>query len=111
MEAKNNKIDFKGKVTYISGKISGLEKHEYMKHFSDAEEFIRRHNGTPVNPAIFGEMYYPFIGYFPTLKACLAMLDGCDAIYMLKGYEDSYGAMSELGHAKVAEMDIFYEDE
>ena len=110
METRNSKVDFEGKVTYISGKISDRKKSEYTNHFNKAEEFIRSHNGIPVNPIPFGEKYYNLIGYFPTLKACIAMLDGCEAIYMLQGYKDSYGAMSELGHAKAIGMTVFYEE-
>ncbi len=43
------------------------------------------------------------------LKGDIEMLKRCDAIYMLKGYEGSEGAMIELATAAIKNLEIIYE--
>ena len=44
------------------------------------------------------------------LKGGLAFLEKCDAIFLLKGYETSAGAMCELELAKKLNLEIYFED-
>ena len=45
------------------------------------------------------------------MKMCFCMLDMCDNICMLKGWEKSCGANRELGYATAKKKTIFYEYE
>ena len=40
---------------------------------------------------------------------CFCMLDMCDSIYMIKGWEKSCGANREYGYALAKDMMIMYE--
>ena len=45
------------------------------------------------------------------MKMCFCMLDMCDSIYMIKGWEKSFGANREYGYALAKDMIIMYEKE
>lgn len=40
------------------------------------------------------------------MDICFAMIRAADAIYLLKGYEESKGAMAELAYAEKLELEI-----
>jgi len=44
------------------------------------------------------------------LDGDLEIISRCDAIYMLKGFEDSKGATAELERALDLGLDVYYED-
>ena len=84
---------------YLSGKISGLPRQEYMKRFADAEEHLRGLgyevcNPTKALPCRF-LWIYKILGYKLTLLYDLWLLSRCDKIYMLSGSESSKGAFLE----------------
>ena len=84
---------------YLSGKISGLPRQEYMKRFADAEEHLRGLgyevcNPTKALPCRF-LWIYKILGYKLTLLFDLWLLSRCDKIYMLSGSESSKGAFLE----------------
>lgn len=43
------------------------------------------------------------------LETDLVLVDSCDAIFMLKGWEPSYGANREYGYALAKGLDIMFE--
>lgn len=103
------------KTIYISGPITNDP--DYMNHFIKAEtdiylevakgnmEFTSVINPAKVNanlPLDFSHMDYMHI--------CFAMLDKCQAIYMLKGWENSKGAQQEYIYAKNLGLEIYYEE-
>lgn len=45
------------------------------------------------------------------MKMSLVMLDMCDAIYLMKGWERSKGANREYGYALGKHMEIIFEDD
>lgn len=78
---------------YISGPITGLPYEEAEKAFNDAEIRLQEQGYEVVNPLNNG---------LPTsatwnehMRADLKLLLDCDAIYLLKGYQNSKGAMIE----------------
>lgn len=89
---------------YISGPMAGIEGYE--KNFKAAEEKMKEAGHEVVNPAeIDGEG----MTREEILKLDLWMLEGCDAIYMLKGWQKSCGANREYGFALGRGMEIFHE--
>lgn len=87
---KNNRV-------YISGPMTGIKDNNFSA-FIKAEKELKNVGYDVFNPAhiIFGNSW--------TRKEMLAIdlhaLSMCDYIYMLKGWENSPGAIVELEYAK-----------
>lgn len=82
------------KRIYISGPMTGIP--DYKKNFNEAEETLKMAGWDVVNPAKIDD----FLGdcnfsYDELLKIDIALLDTCDGIYMLEGWENSRGALIE----------------
>lgn len=97
----------KKKRVYISGGITNVP--EYMCNFEMAEESLSRDNYEVVNPAKVNSNLPKSFTHDEYMKVCIAMLSTCDAIYMLKGFEESEGAMEELIYAHNNNMKIMIE--
>lgn len=98
---------------YISGKISNLPRREYLKHFREAHKELLESGfkqNEIVSPIPMGEAYY-YLGYDLIMHLDLALLEKCDAIYMLKNHVDSEGARTELLKARKLGLKIFYQGE
>ena len=94
------------RVVYIAGKMSGLPdlgRAAFMK----AERDVAGLGFTPLNPARLPDNM-PRERYMPI---CMAMLEQADAIYMLRGWEDSPGARVELAFAKYQNKAEIYEED
>lgn len=100
----------KGKV-YISGPISGLEKQDYMKRFADAEKILSERGYIVVNPAKVLARLPEGTAYEEYMKMSLVMLDMCDSIYMLNGWQKSTGAHLELQYAMSMGKKIMYQED
>ena len=94
---------------YISGAISGTD--DYMERFSRAENELTTKGWSVVNPANVNAQLPIDTGYEEYMKMSFCMLDMCDNICMLKGWEKSCGANRELGYAIAKKKTVFYEYE
>lgn len=90
---------------FISGKITGDKN--YRRKFKKAERKLKRMGHEPVNPAIFPEGWK----HDQYLYITLAMLETCDAVYMLGDSFNSIGAQAEHDLAKEIKMPIYHEGE
>ena len=91
---------------YISGPMEGIEGYE--KNFKAAEVKMKESGHEVVNPAeIDGEG----MTREELLKLDLRMMEECDAIYMLKGWQKSCGANREYGFALAKGMGVMFEVE
>jgi nucleoside 2-deoxyribosyltransferase len=91
---------------YISGPMAGIEG--YKKNFKAAEEKMKEAGHEVVNPAeIDGEG----MTREELLMLDLWMLEGCDAIHMLKGWQQSCGANREYGFAIAKGMGVMFEED
>ena len=92
---------------YISGAITGTD--DYMERFAKAEKELTEQGYSVVNPAKVNAQLPEDTSYEEYMKMSFCMLDMCDSIYMLKGWEKSCGANREYGYAIAKEKTIFIE--
>ena len=95
-------------MIYISGGITGITN--YMWHFEKEEKKLKEMGYTQIiNPANVSAML-PELSHSEYMTVCMALLSLCDSIYMLKGYEQSKGAMQELEYANKHGYKVVYEE-
>lgn len=92
---------------YISGAITGTD--DYMERFAKAEKELTEKGYSVVNPAKVNAQLPEDTSYEDYMKMCFCMLDMCDNICMLKGWEKSCGANREYGYAMAKDIIIMYE--
>ena len=92
---------------YISGAISNTD--DFMERFAKAEKELKEQGYSVVNPAKVNAQLPENTSYEEYMKMCFCMLDMCDSICMLKGFEKSCGANRELGYSMAKDMIIMYE--
>ena len=81
---------------YLSGAITGTD--DYMDRFSMAEKSLEVEHAI-INPAKVNAQLPSDTDYEDYMKMSFCMLDMCDGIYLLKGWEKSCGSNRELGYA------------
>lgn len=87
---------------YISGAITNNPN--FKEQFEVAEELLKNAGHEVINPA--KNQGYTYREY---INIGLFELMHCEAIYMLKGYEESVGAKLELEYAKAVGLAIWYQ--
>ncbi len=93
----------KNKV-YIAGRISNYP--QFKEHFKRVENDLKKVQDVIVlNPAILP----PELTQEEYMRICIPMLNICDSIFMLEGWENSVGASIEHALAKQAGKRIIYE--
>lgn len=96
------------KRIYISGAITGVDN--CSVRFCEAENFLKEKGYGVVNP-IYMDSVMSSADYEDYMSVDIFLLGMCDAIYMLKGWENSRGANREYGYALAKGMDIMFEGE
>ena len=94
---------------YISGPITGTD--DYMQRFGEAAEKLFRRGYVPVNPAEVNSKLPACTTYEEYMKMSICMLDMCEAIYMLDGWEKSRGANREYGYALGQKKLIIFDED
>ena len=85
---------------YISGAVTGTW--DYWERFAKAEKEIAAAGGDPVNPLRMNQILRPETTTWEQfMRADLGLLEACDAIYMLPGWQKSRGARLEHEHAQM----------
>lgn len=101
---------------YIAGPMRGYEHYNFPA-FDEAEGALKAGGWVPINPAALDRLnegwglYPPLIDVDYNFKKRvmqrdLACIFECDAIYMLKGWADSTGALVELALAEFLDLEI-----
>lgn len=88
---------------YIAGAMTG--RFDYKKYFNEAEEFVRSKGHIVLNPSFLPE------GLADYYKINKAMIDQCDAIYVLLHSENSVGTKKEIEYAKSTCKQVIYQQE
>lgn len=92
---------------YISGAITGINN--YMERFNMAEEQLKSQGFSVINPArVNAALPEDTTTYEEYMKMSMTMLEMCNYIYMLKGWEKSPGANREYGYALASDMTIIW---
>ena len=92
---------------YISGAITGTDN--YMERFAKAEKELTVQGWSVVNPAKVNAQLPEDTTYEEYMKMCFCMLDICEAIFMIQGWDKSCGANREYGYALAKDMIIMHE--
>ena len=93
---------------YISGAITGTDG--YMERFAEAEKKLSKDFFSVINPAKVNAQLPDDTTYEEYMKMSLTMLEMCDYIYMLTGWENSNGACLEYQYAKALGKNIIFQD-
>jgi nucleoside 2-deoxyribosyltransferase len=94
-------------LVYISGKITGKEN--YKDDFLKAEQWLKLNDYKVVNPSRLIEIF-PSLEYAQLMAIDYKLIDMCDAIFMLDGWQKSKGACAELSYAKSLGKKVKYQD-
>lgn len=92
------------KFVYVAGKVTNLPN--YREVFKEAVTKLENVGCICMNPAELPEGF-PWEAYMPI---CYAMIDQCEAIYLLKNWKDSKGAKMEYDYAVAHGKIIIYEE-
>ncbi len=95
------------KLIYLSGKISGLPIEEVKAKFNKAQTNLKGAGYMPVNPIHLPHLHDKTWESY--MKEDLKTLLKCDAIYLLKDWKESKGAIIEYELAKLLKFEILYE--
>ena len=98
------------KKIYISGPMSNVESLKRTNNFLKAEAELRDAfpNAKIINP-IHLNGFGDNLDYEDYMEVDLFLLNKCNAIYMLKGWEQSPGANRENGFAVAKNMIVLFE--
>ena len=105
-ERQNHRKKMNKKV-YISGAIAHYDLEERKAAFGNAERFLALKGYNPVNP--FKNGLPDEAHWREHMRADIALLLGCDYIYMLRGWELSKGAKLELDVASSCGIKVLFE--
>lgn len=94
-------------IVYISGPMTGIDN--YYVLFKEAQHHLESMGFDVINPAFHMDRLPEGLTYEQFMKIDLALLDACDAIYLLKGWENSKGANRELGFALGKGLKIMFQ--
>ena len=93
------------KKIYISGPISGYDIEERRAAFAAVERMLREEGLEVVNPL---NMAFPEdCTHEQYMRVDIALLIGCDYIYLMKGWYGSLGAVTEYLVACSAGIDVY----
>lgn len=92
---------------YISGPVTGVEGYE--EHFAKAEEYIRKQGNLPFNPVRILKNMPESTTWEEYMNLAICLLEMCDAIFMLQGWQESRGSGIEFEYAYEHKLTIFFE--
>lgn len=106
------------KTIYLSGKISGMTREDYVKEFQIARQLvITKHNPCIIiSPIELGDLLeqkhlkekleHP--KWYDYMRICIGELTHCSHIVMLSNWKKSRGARIEHYLAKILKLEIIY---
>lgn len=93
---------------YISGAISGTD--DFMERFAKAQKELESQGYSVINPALVNSNMPEDTTYDEYMKMAFTMLDMCQTLYLLNGWEKSVGPNLERVYAIRAGKNIVKQD-
>ena len=95
---------------YISGAITSNPN--YKEDFERAEDYLQREypKAEIINPALVNSFLPKSTTHEQYMRMSFCMLDMCDSVYFISGYENSKGACMECGYALAKDKIILFEN-
>ena len=93
---------------YISGPITGTVG--YMERFQEIEKKMEAAGIVAINPAKVNGQLPDILTHAEYMKTSIAMLDMCEAVYMLEGWQQSKGCSIEFEYAYEHGISIYFEN-
>ncbi len=94
---------------YISGPITGTN--DYMERFAAAQKELEEEGWSVINPALVNSNLPKDTEWEDYMEMVVCMLNMCEAVYFLDGWEKSRGANIEYGYALAKGKDIMSQKE
>lgn len=91
--------------TYIAGPMTGIDKLNRPAFQAAAEQLHRDLGRVVINPATLPDG----LTQAEYMDICLAMIRSADTVYLLRGWEQSEGAMAEYHYAKKIGKQLEYQ--
>jgi len=88
---------------FISGKMTGEPNYNREKFFDVERELTEEGDMIVLNPAVLPDG----LKHEEYMKICFAMIDACDTVVMLEGWEKSLGANAEYDYAQRMDKEIY----
>ena len=92
-------------IIFISGAMTGREDLN-RKQFNKIEMQLRKNGHIVLNPAVLPDG----MEYDAYIRICNSMINEADALYMMKGWQDSNGAKMEYMYANEKGKAILFEE-
>ena len=99
MEVRNLKV-------YISGPMTGNKN--YKEHFGSMSYLLKKSGHKPINPVHIMDSVRGILDYKTILNADLELLEGCDAILFMSGWDNSKGCKKEYDKAERLKLKMFF---
>ena len=95
---------------YISGAITNNPN--YKEDFERAEDYLQREypSSEIINPALVNSHLPKSTTHEEYMRMSFCMLDMCDSIFFINGWEESKGANQEYGYALAKDKVILFEE-
>lgn len=98
------------KLIYISGRVSGTS--DAKERFRRVEQRLRLQGWRVINPVRKTAYMNPALTLWTEyMRVCIRLLSRCDAIYLMRGWQQSKGATMEQRIAVDLDLDIVMEEQ
>ena len=91
---------------YISGAITGTT--DYEERFAEVEEKLKTQGYEVINPAKVGSALQENTSHEEYMTISFALMDICNAVYFMPGWQQSRGCNQEYGYAIAKNMARYF---
>lgn len=92
---------------YLCGPVTGTE--DYRERFRKAEATLAKEGFEVVNPVKIMRKLPEGVTYQEIMRLCMHLLDMCEVIFLMNGWQHSDGCNAEVAHALAEKITITYE--